>query len=778
MRKNHQMGKRPVPARNDRSAGDFEFLNEQAQLPRQTLQETLEELAASRERYARLFDSAPVASLRLSGAGRILDVNLAGARLLGKPRARLTGTPLINSFVAEDRGKFLRHLYLGARNPAPTVTELQLRRHDGERPVFVELISVPGDRGQGGKADLNAAFIDVSRRKLSEQLVMENEQRFRALSENVAEATVLLTAKGRIFYQSASVQRLLGYSIPELGAQPPPQGLIHMDDLPRALIAFQGILETEECQREVELRIRHKDGSWRWLQIVAKNLLHEPAVAGIVLNARDVTEQRETYDALRVNEEHLRMAQNAGGVGSFDFDVRSGRISISETFAEIIGLSRRRRYLTLRDWQSRVHRQDRAQMRRHWARALSGEEQVASEYRIIRAGERRPRWVVVAGRVYRDSRGAPQRLVGTLQDITERVASRLILQRSKSELETLVALRTAELLRREQEMDDFFEQSPVGMLWVGANGRIVRMNRAQLELLGRPGAEVLGERVADFHAPGEQIPQLLRRLARGETVRNLRMRVLHKSGAIRQVLVDANGHWKKGRLAYSRWFVRDITHRTELEREILQIAERERQRIGRDLHDDLCQQLTGIEFLSHSLASQLQKSSGHGVERAREIAQMVRDAITHTRELAHGLSPMRLGLQQTLHELAVRTRKLFHVDCRFRCKKAILSEDDAVNIHLYRIAQESVSNAIKHGKARRIDIELARQGNKLVLAVRDFGGGMPANAQERGGMGLRVMQYRAGVIGGNLTVEPNPRGGTTVICAVSDQVVEENGKFE
>jgi two-component system CheB/CheR fusion protein len=209
----------------------------------------------------------------------------------------------------------------------------------------------------------------------------------------------------------------------------------------------------------------------------------------------------------------------------------------------------------------------------------------------------------------------------------------------------------------------------------------------------------------------------------------------------------------------------------ELEREILAISEREQRRLGHDLHDDLCQQLAGIEFLSQRLASDLAAGPVAGAAQAREIAQMVRRAMTQTRDLARGLSPVRLeaeGLTDALRELAGGTKKVFRCDCRFRCDPPVQLPNHTVAIHLYRIAQEAVSNAIKHGQARRIEIGLTARGHSVTLAVKDNGKGLPHKLPKRKGMGLRIMRYRAEVIGGTLKVEPHPRGGTRVVCVVAE----------
>ena len=215
-------------------------------------------------------------------------------------------------------------------------------------------------------------------------------------------------------------------------------------------------------------------------------------------------------------------------------------------------------------------------------------------------------------------------------------------------------------------------------------------------------------------------------------------------------------------------FIRDITERKRLEKEILEISEREQRRIGQDLHDGLCQHLAGIEMLSQVLAAKLEPKSKVAAARATDIAKAVREAISQTRLLARGVSPVTLeseGLMSALAELAVNTEKMFQVRCTLDCPEVVKFNDHAAATHLFRIAQEAVSNAIKHGKAKKISIQLREDAQHLRLRVSDDGLGFPENFSGGTGMGLRIMQSRIGMVGGTLTIERPPAGGTNVIFA-------------
>ncbi len=175
------------------------------------------------------------------------------------------------------------------------------------------------------------------------------------------------------------------------------------------------------------------------------------------------------------------------------------------------------------------------------------------------------------------------------------------------------------------------------------------------------------------------------------------------------------------------------------------------------------------EVLEQRLAGAKSKEAAAFAPEAGKIARHVREAISQTRLLARGLSPVVLeseGLMAALRQLAENASQMFHVRCEFECDPPVLVTEHSVATHLYRIAQEALSNAIKHGKARHILIRLRANRERIFLMVKDNGAGMPDTPSKGKGMGLRIMQYRAGMIGGSVVVERAPEGGANVLCSV------------
>jgi signal transduction histidine kinase len=218
----------------------------------------------------------------------------------------------------------------------------------------------------------------------------------------------------------------------------------------------------------------------------------------------------------------------------------------------------------------------------------------------------------------------------------------------------------------------------------------------------------------------------------------------------------------------------DITVRKRLETAVMEVSGREQRRIGQDLHDGLGQLLTGIAFMSKVQEQRLVENGAPEAAEASKIVRLVNEAIHKARELSRGLMPGLAnphGLMSSLEQMAHEVQEVFGVNCRFYSDEPVLIGDATVASHLYHIAQEAVSNAIKHGQAKQIEIHLRGKNASGVLMVRDTGSGIPPEPREHSGMGLDIMKHRATMIGGALVIASSGRG-TTVTCRFP--VITEN----
>ena len=216
---------------------------------------------------------------------------------------------------------------------------------------------------------------------------------------------------------------------------------------------------------------------------------------------------------------------------------------------------------------------------------------------------------------------------------------------------------------------------------------------------------------------------------------------------------------------------RDVTERRRLERELLEISSREQQRVAQDLHDSLGQHLTGTALLTQSLVKRLEAQPGISSELAEDASKvraLVNEAGTMTRTLARGIYPVHLqgnGLMISLENLAKNVAE-FGQPCTFAYEKPVSIGDYEKATHLYRIAQEATNNAMKYAQAEHVFIKLSQRKEEHVLTVEDDGAGIPKEKLgDRDGMGLRIMRYRAQLIGASLNIERLDGGGTRVMCA-------------
>ncbi len=223
--------------------------------------------------------------------------------------------------------------------------------------------------------------------------------------------------------------------------------------------------------------------------------------------------------------------------------------------------------------------------------------------------------------------------------------------------------------------------------------------------------------------------------------------------------------------------IRDITERKNLEKALFEIEERERQRIGYELHDGLGQLLTGISFKNWGLERKLQKSFPKEAEDVSEISMLIAEAKEQVSRLSKGLSPVEMdreGLMAALETLASNNEKMFGIPCVFRCDKPVLVHNKAAVIQLYRIAQEAVTNAVKHGKPDQIEISLTKKYSKITISIKDNGTGISGNPDRTNGMGLKIMRHRAGIINASFEVRQNIGEGTVVTCVFSDNSGKDN----
>lgn len=316
--------------------------------------------------------------------------------------------------------------------------------------------------------------------------------------------------------------------------------------------------------------------------------------------------------------------------------------------------------------------------------------------------------------------------------------------------------------RRDQLVTAILRNLPIVAGRLDADGRVIELEGDGLEARGLTPAKLLGQVLAELHPPSRDA--ITRALGGGSAAFVLR----DNAGTDEESQVEFFVFFDDRNGSGAIFFGSDVTDRKRLERRILGVIEAEQQRIGADLHDGLGQQLTGIACLAAALRDRIKTNDAATATAAGKIAGLVNEALAHTRALARGFFPVHVessGLQTALEDLTFQIQQLHDVDCRLRADEPAPLCSQVSASHLYRIAQEAVTNAIRHGAAKRVTITLRSQKNTGVLAIEDDGSGFdPADKPAGAGVGIRLMEFRAALIGGTVSVRSQPGKGARIEC--------------
>lgn len=427
----------------------------------------------------------------------------------------------------------------------------------------------------------------------------------------------------------------------------------------------------------------------------------------------------------------------------------SGFVYVNKAGEEISGFERTE--VLERDVFSFLHPNDRETIREHLELLARTGEEKSREVRFFnKLGEER--WAELQTRMI-EFEGQQAYLLAAV-DTTDRKRTENALRESEEHLRSVL------------------ENMPVMMNAYDSEGTIIVWNRECERVTGYRSDEIVGNsRALELLYPeaayrGRMLDELK---SRGVDFRDWELQLTCNNGTIRTISwASISGQFPVPGWAY--WAIGvDLTERKQLEKQLLEISAREQIRIGQDLHDRLGQLLTGLGFKAQSLAHSLNERGASEAQTAAALVKLVSESIVLTRSLARGLHPVELesnGLMAALEELASQAEDLYGVPTQFSCEEPVLVYDNSAATHLYRIAQEAVTNAAKHGTPSFIEIGLASEDRNLVLSIEDDGTGLGRTTASNGGLGLNIMVYRASVIDGKLEWCTRPGGGTRVVCRV------------
>lgn len=464
----------------------------------------------------------------------------------------------------------------------------------------------------------------------------------------------------------------------------------------------------------------------------------------------EIAERKQAEEALRESEERYRSVMEAAPDPIAVYDMEGRVVYFNPAFTRVFGWELEG--CVGKKMDAFVPDDCWPETRRGIERVLAGQTISGVETRRHTRGGKTIH-VSISGATYRDRHGALAGSVMILRDTTEQVAAQRALKLS------------------EEMLSKAFSLSPNAIaIATLKDRRLLRVNDTFLRMTGYEGHEVLGKTPRELHLffGLREGQRLLSELVRRGRVRSREVPFRTRSGERRLGRVSADLIQIRDEpclLATTE----DITEWRRLEREVIESGDLERRRIGQELHDDLGPHLIGIEVLGKVLQRKLEQPPREEAAYARRIRDLIAEATHKTRALARGLCPVHLadtGLAFALQELADNTRAIYGFSCRLTTRGEVRVEDNSVATQLFYIAREAVHNAVKHSGGGTVDIGLEERDGRLLLWVGDDGAGMEDGSRSagtrKGGMGMRIMAYRARMIGAALETQSHPGLGTRI----------------
>ena len=740
--------------------------------------------------FRRIFEALPGRLLLLDPQLRIVAATDAYLEVVMARRSDLIGKGVFEAFpgnpadpganaVANLRASFQRVL----RNRVPDLMALQ--RHDVRRPGGTEtefeerhwsVLNSPVLAADGSVAWIVNAVEDVTELVRSREDFEEKARvQQRLLDSRQVRVAQLLSFVQQAPASIAMFDREMNYLaasacwIEEHGhAHEDFVGRNHYEIFPDVPDRWREVhrraLAGETLKNQEDLWVR-ADGSEMWLRWTCQPWLDgHGRIGGIMMIGENITPRKRAERALREADARFRRVMDACQIGLFESDPATGEAKWNDVEFHLLGLAAGEAPASVETFFRSVHPADIAGLTAAWEKAKrSG--RLDAEFRVV-LPDGRERWL--AGYGQWESRpaangpvpgtnGALPMFLGVNFDITERKLA----EQARDDTERSFAAIVNSALD--------------AIITIDSDRRIVMFNRAAEQIFRCPFNAAIGTLIDRF-IPMRHLAAHAEHVRRFEQtgVTSRRMGNFGPLSALRadgeEFPIEASiSRIEAGGRKLGTVILRDITERLRLEREVLEVSAHEQRRIARDLHDDVGQWLAGTELLCSAVAEKARASAPDIAAEITKIGEYVREALVRTRTLARGLIPSVLethGLAQAFKDLAAASAQMFRITCRYEGPDPAPVTDQATGLDLYRIAQEAINNAVRHGGARTVVVALnvADDASLCVLTVSNDGTGMEESPSEGVGMGLRNMRYRAASIGGTVKFGRLPDGGVSVTC--------------
>lgn len=755
------------------------------EMQNEELRRSQKELEKSRNKYFDLYDFAPIGYFTIGKDGVINEANFTGARMLGTSKKYLIGTPFPAFLRRKDIPAFYGHLKETCSLGTKQTCELKIKRK-GSAQFDARLESIAAE--YNGDIQCHVAIIDITelhemqsyawevvrKKDESEAFInaifqstpigvafLDRDLRFTKLNKNLAEINGL------------PVEEHLGKRIDEIIP-----GIVEIDKI---AASWKKIMKTGRAMLNVEVKGKvsaNMDEQRYWLENWFPVKLRGETI-GLGATVQDITERRRVQEFLRKNEEHLRLAQEAGRFGTFEWNLATQAARCSRGYFQVMGvIPRDDGEVTLAEWQSWIHPEDRERINRELEIALENSEEARGDYRL-QTKDDEEQWINYHGSIERDTSGDPVRMIGTVHDITERKRVEKMLLQLTDDLNRAQAVGKIGSWRLDIKQNK--------LTWSDENHRIFgipRENPMTYETF-----------LSTVHPDDrEYVHQLWSAALRGNPY-DIEHRIV-VNGTVRWVRERAELEFDEdGTLRSGFGTTQDITERKTLEQQlyeythgleklvqeqtqelrdllghIQEVREENRIQIARHIHDEFGTVLTGLKVDLSSLLKKIPDDPGEIRTRLKEDVKLIDSAIGILRGIISELRPSvleHLGLAEAINWQVQESIKRTGISYNAVLRADDIEIDYKRSIAVFRIFQEALSNITRHAGATEIQISLNKNDGFLILEVADNGKGIPEEKlSDHNSFGLMGMRERVLFLGGTLEIDSILNEGTTVRIAV------------
>lgn len=736
----------------------------------------IQRVEARRREHERLaatvFATVDAAVMVSDADNSIVEVNPAFTAVTGFAAEEVIGRKPNILSSGKHPPEFFRKMYQTLAETGAWHGEIWNRHKNGNN--YIEWLSIKQVRDEKGVLTHHvAAFSDITDRKQAE------EAQLRSILEASPEAVLLVDDAGAICFANQVAERVFAYSrreliglaieslVPAAGRDQHQHYRHNFSHCPRSRPMANGMRLTALCRDGREFPAE-----------ISLSPIRMGEHAFVIASVSDISQRIRDEEALRASEERWKFALEGAGEGVWDWNVATGETHFSQRIAEFLGHVDDIDDIdaavesNIEAWVARIHPDDRGFFQAELQAHCDGKTATfAVEHRLL---HKNGQWVWAHGRgmvVGRDAAGQPLRLIGTYADIGERKKIEADFHDLLQFNQAVIANSHSGIMVHKVSGECIMANEAAARISGGSVEHLLQHNFRASQSWCSAGATAAAVRAlengaaVEFESPMRTffgrdmwcVASFGRLNIKGEfyllTVFNDISARKNAENAVFKAKEDAEALLDRARMA---------------ERRIIDISEETRKRVGQELHDDLGQHLTGVAFLSEVLFQKLRNRQAGEMQDAAGITELINTAVSKTRHLAQGLYPVELqeaGLPALLGQTVRNVESIYGIRCELHCEGDPAIADFQTAINLFRIAQEAINNAIRHGNAKEIHLYLRRQDAAIYFEIADQGNGFDSSAVDANisGLGMHTMQYRAALVGASLQIVGTPGVGTRVV---------------